>query len=145
MSRHGPTRRGARQLLLALAAAGAAAVVLGSLLPWMTLYAGLHPVRGTAGLYGQLLLAGGVVLLVALVADRGRGRFPLRLLLPALAAALTAGTAWLLLVRMPGMMARMAEHPLYVAAQGPGLAVALAGSALALAATTAAVLRWENG
>src|SRR3989442_10779266 len=47
------------------AVAGGALVAIGAFLPWLTLYAGLHPLRGVIGLNGRVLAAGGAVCLVA--------------------------------------------------------------------------------
>src|SRR2546425_1835672 len=47
------------------AVAGGALLAIGAFLPWLTLYAGLHPLRGVIGLNGRVLAAGGAVCLVA--------------------------------------------------------------------------------
>src|SRR5881392_1398495 len=47
------------------AVAGGALLAIGAFLPWLTLYAGLHPQRGVIGLNGRVLAAGGAVCLVA--------------------------------------------------------------------------------
>src|SRR5437870_11844482 len=54
------------------AVAGGALLAIGAFLPWLTLYAGLHPLRGVIGLNGRVLAAGGAVRLVA--GGRGWGR-----------------------------------------------------------------------
>src|SRR6266700_5520350 len=40
-------------------------MAIGAFLPWLTLYAGLHPLRGVIGLNGRVFAAGGAVCLVA--------------------------------------------------------------------------------
>src|SRR5262245_11726769 len=47
------------------AVVGGALVGFGAFLPWLSLYAGLVPLRGVIGLYGRLFAAGGVVCLIA--------------------------------------------------------------------------------
>src|SRR5207244_10958570 len=47
------------------AVAGGGLMAIGAFLPWLTLYAGLHPLRGVIGLNGRFLAAGGAVCLVA--------------------------------------------------------------------------------
>src|SRR5438094_7264970 len=47
------------------AVAGGGLMAIGAFLPWLTLYAGLHPLRGVIGLNGRFLVAGGAVCLVA--------------------------------------------------------------------------------
>src|SRR5881628_528032 len=59
------------------AVAGGGLMAIGAFLPWLTLYAGLHPLRGVIGLNGRVLAAGGAVCLVAGV--RGWGRRARRL------------------------------------------------------------------
>src|SRR5438128_11273482 len=49
------------------AVAGGALLAIGAFLPWLTLYAGLHPLRGVIGLNGRVLAAGGAVCLVPCV------------------------------------------------------------------------------
>src|SRR5690349_7783933 len=47
------------------AVAGGALMTIGAFLPWLTLYAGLHPLRGVMGWNGRVLAAGGAVCVVA--------------------------------------------------------------------------------
>lgn len=54
---NGPTRR--RRLIGALATVGGALMVIGTLLPWFSLLAGLQSYSGLEGLNGWLLIAGG--------------------------------------------------------------------------------------
>src|SRR5437763_12291951 len=57
-------RSDGRRFALA-AVAGGAMMATGAFLPWLTLFAGLHPLRGVIGLNGRVLAAGGAVCLVA--------------------------------------------------------------------------------
>src|SRR5438105_7392043 len=47
------------------AVAGGAMMATGAFLPWLSLFAGLHPLRGVIGLNGRLLAAAGAVCVVA--------------------------------------------------------------------------------
>src|SRR5437764_2423908 len=47
------------------AVAGGAMMATGAFLPWLTLFAGLHPLRGVIGLNGRVLAAARAVCLVA--------------------------------------------------------------------------------
>src|SRR5436309_15865396 len=47
------------------AVVGGVLMAIGAFLPWLTLYAGLHPLRGVIGLNGRILVAGGALCLVA--------------------------------------------------------------------------------
>lgn len=126
--------RSARGLAAGGAAAlGGALIVAGAWLPWFSLYAGLHPLRGITGLNGRLLLAGGaaaaVVGLALLVRDDRRRRG----LLGSLGVGLAVFSAWLLL-GVPTTYRTMQENPMLVARIGPGLFVVLLGALLVVAA-----------
>src|SRR5207249_12178032 len=58
-------RNAPERLVPAAALVGGALVAAGAFLPWLSLFAGLHPLRGVIGLNGRLLAAGGGVCLVA--------------------------------------------------------------------------------
>src|SRR5205809_7912380 len=58
-------RNAPERLVAAAALVGGALVAAGAFLPWLSLFAGLHPLRGVIGLNGRLLAAGGGVCLVA--------------------------------------------------------------------------------
>jgi hypothetical protein len=114
----------------AAAIAGGGLIVAGSLLPWLTLFAGLHSYRGVVGLNGQLLLAGGVLSIIAGLFLLFRGGRTLIQLTGGLGLAILAVTTWLL-VQQHGMYHElMAEHPMTVPGIGPGLYVAAAGALL---------------
>jgi len=125
-------RATARQQLGAAAAiAGGVLIVAGSLLPWITLFAGLHTYRGIVGLNGQLLLAGGVLSILAGLVLLFRGGRSLVQLTGGLGLAMLAVTVWLL-VQQYGMYHELvSEHPMTVPGIGPGLYVATVGALLA--------------
>lgn len=124
------------------AAAGAAAagllVALGAALPWITLYGGLHPLRGIVGPYGQALFAAGIgsalgAALLMLRSPRAAGR-----LLLALAGVILAFASWLGFSRLPATVAALQENPLLVAGTGPGIYLVIAGAGAMLAAAAVA-------
>jgi hypothetical protein len=109
--------------------AGGTLVIVGSWLPWFTLYAGLHPLRGITGLNGQLLAAGGLLAAVVSVMLLTKPRRSLHWLLGSLSLCLTLFTAWIL-AGVPATYRAMQENPLLVAQLGPGLWVVLGGTLL---------------
>ena len=119
------------------AAAGGALLALGAWLPWLTLYGGLHPLRGTMGAYGQAMFALGIGAVAgAVLLLRRPRRGGLLLLFAATGAAAFLG--WLLERGLPAQLALMRENPFLVAGAGPGPRVALAGALLLMAAGWAA-------
>lgn len=122
------------------AAAGGLLIAAGAVLPWITLYGGLHPLRGILGLYGQLLFAAG---LGCAIGALFLGRSPRRLgsIVLGLAAGVFAFAAWLAFARIPVMLEGMRENPFLVAGQGRGPHVALLGALLVLVAGSLALRR----
>jgi hypothetical protein len=125
-----PGRQGAVALL---AVAGGALVAAGALLPWFTLFAGLQGYAGVTGLYGRLLLGGGVLAAAGGVGLLFTHRPALKWMPGALGVVLLAFSLWLLsgLLQLHG---QLLENPMLVARLGPGLFVSL-GGAVVLAAT----------
>lgn len=121
------------------AAVGGLLIAAGAVLPWITLYGGLHPLRGILGLYGQLLFAVGIGCATAALF---LARSPRRLgsLLLSAAGGVFAFASWLAFGRIPGTLERMQENPFLIAGQGNGPHVALLGALLVLAAGIIAVL-----
>jgi hypothetical protein len=121
-------------------AAGAATVALGTVLPWLTLFAGLHRYPGVAGLYGRLLLLGAVAAgaLAALALRDGRGPTRWLRLACALGVALLAASLWLLrnlFVTRDGLSAMVVPRA------GPGLFVCALGALVLVAAGAVAAAR----
>jgi hypothetical protein len=110
-----------------IATIGGGALVAGALLPWMSLFAGLQRYRGVAGLYGRLLLLGGVFAIAGGIALLVRRRPRLRFAVGALGAILSA-FAWWVLDGLRATTHSLEHHPLMLARAGPGVFVALAGA-----------------
>jgi hypothetical protein len=108
-------------------------VIVGALLPWLSVYAGLQTYSGVVGLNGRLLLAAGAVGVVAAVGYLLTGWLPLRWALGLWGFGLLAFSGWLI-VQLLAAYQRLAADPLFLARLGPGLFVAAAGAAM-LAAT----------
>lgn len=118
--------------------AGGVLAMIGAVLPWLTLYAGLAQYSGMIGLYGRVTFALGFLACAA-------GAVPsrkLRSLLPAasiaIGIALLAFGIWL----YEGVV-QITQRPdsvMLVARSGPGLVVILAGGALLLSAPLASSL-----
>jgi hypothetical protein len=116
------------------ALAGGAALAIGARLPWMSFYAGLAPLRGTRGLYGQTLLGCGLVLIAAgiVLAAWPSRRLAIAVGLGGGVCALSAGY---LASRMLMAVSHVSTHdPMAFVRPGPGLWLAIAGSALAATA-----------
>jgi len=110
------------------------------MLPWLSLFAGLHSYSGMIGLYGRLLFAGGTLALVGGVAVLVRSDRWLRPGVGALGVLLALFTSWLL-IGLRATTRTLGGHPLLIARPGPGLFVALAG-ALVVAALLFPDPRW---
>lgn len=113
----------------AIATSGGGALVAGALLPWMSLFAGLQRYPGVAGLYGRLLLVGGVSAIACGFAMIVRPRQRLRPAVGALGFVLTAFASWVL-YGLRATIRALGHHPLLLARPGAGLFVALAGALL---------------
>ena len=54
-----------RRLVGVLGMIGGALIVAGSLMPWLSLYAGLDPISGVEGLNGRVLIGAGALIVAA--------------------------------------------------------------------------------
>ena len=111
----------------AIAACGGGALVVGALLPWMSMFAGLQSYPGVAGLYGRLLLVGGIAGIIAGFVMVARPRRRLRTAIGALGVALAAFASWIV-IGLRTTLGTLGHHPLLLARPGYGLFVALAGA-----------------
>lgn len=117
-----------RPVLAGMAGAiGGSLIIVGTVLPWFSLYAGLHPLRGIMGLNGRLLLAGGAVAAMMGILLLFRDLRPVRLMLGGLGVGLALFAGWILL-GVPATYRTLQENPMLVAQIGPGLFVALLGT-----------------
>jgi len=117
-----------------LIAAGGVLTMVGSALPWMSMFAGLRQFPGLLGLNGWVLLVVGLTLsLTPLLERRGIRTAPLAIVMSigAMTVVLYAGSGLLSLTSDMG-------HALMVPRVGPGLPVALTGCVVSLAAAVVA-------
>ena len=106
---------------------GGVLIVIGALLPWMSLLAGLERYPGVAGLNGRLVLAAGALSVAGGVMLRVRPNHRFRIGVGALGAALLVFTCWILL-GLRSATRELGHHPFLLARPGPGLFVVLAGA-----------------
>ena len=124
--RRGDRRAGALGLL------GGAMVMAGTVLPWFTLFAGLQPYRGILGLYGKVLLGGGLVAALAGAVLLVSGGLVLRRAVGVLGLGMAAFAGWLM-VGLFDTYRTLQANPMLVAQLGPGLFVAALGAAVVAA------------
>ena len=111
----------------AFAVAGGVIIAVGAVLPWMSLFAGVHSYRGIAGLYGRLAFAGGVLAIIGGVVMLTRPHPRLRLALGGLGVALTLFAGWVLL-GLRATTQHLDRHPFLLPRPEPGLFVVIAGA-----------------
>ena len=119
---------------------GGALVATGALLPWLTLFAGLQHYSGLIGLYGWLVLAGGVASVATGLAMFVRRELWLERGGLTIGLALTVFTLWLV-GRLFETMHGIGADAMLVARPGPGLFVAMAGALVVAGATARAQRR----
>src|SRR5512140_713842 len=112
------------------AVAGGVIVAVGAVLPWMSLFAGLHSYSGITGLYGRLVLAGGAVSAIGGIALLIRPDPRLRVAIGVQGAALTLFAAWVLL-GLRSTTRQLDQHAFLVPRAGPGVFVVLLGALVA--------------
>lgn len=106
---------------------GGTLVATAALLPWLTLFAGLQHYSGLIGLYGWLILAGGVASVAIGLAMLVRRTRWLQLGGLTLGLMLTGFTVFLV-GRLSETMHGLGADAMMVARPGPGLFVAMAGA-----------------
>jgi hypothetical protein len=112
------------------AVAGGVLMAIGAFLPWLTLYAGLHPLRGVIGWNGRILAAGGAVCFVAGVRGWLRPAPGVRWVVALVGGALAGFGVWLI-VQLFITYRHMRANPMLVPRLGPGLFIAVAGALVA--------------
>jgi hypothetical protein len=124
-------RGGRDRLVTSLAVAGGVGVIAGAALPWLSVYHGLDTYKGTAGMNGRLLVAGGsAAVLLGLWYGRRRTAH-LRYLIGALGFGLALFSAYLL-AQLLAIDKQLNLHGFFLPALGPGLFTAGAGALLIL-------------
>ena len=108
---------------------GGMTIIAGTLMPWMTLFAGLHTYRGIIGLYGRLIAGGGVVT-VALGALLGAKDSRLLRWSASLVGCLIFLFSLFLLRNLFAVVGNLRGDPMMVASPGDGLYVCLIGAAI---------------
>jgi hypothetical protein len=124
-----PAAARGRAVVTLLGIAGGFVAAVGAATPWLSFFAGLVPVPGTAGLSGQLAVGLGLASVVTALVYAATGERAARWGLAALGAALLAVAgiaATNLLVTLPALQA----DPLRAARPEPGIIALLAGAAL---------------
>jgi hypothetical protein len=126
-----------------VAAGGGLMVAAGTMLPWISLFAGLHPYPGIAGLYGRVMFAGGALAIAGGLAILVRPDPRLRLAIGGLGVGLTLFAGWVLW-GLRSTTHRLERHPFLLARPGPGLFVVLAGALLVAALLPHSTRRFKN-
>jgi hypothetical protein len=132
MEGHGATRRTHGWPEAGAAIVGGTLLAVGAVLPWFTLFAGLHRYPGIISISGRALAVGGAVGIVAgasLLWAPPRRAAVVRWGL-AVIGALLLGYAAYLVVGLLATMRGLAAQPLAVPRLGPGLFVSTTGAAL---------------
>jgi hypothetical protein len=119
----------------ALQLSGGALMVMGAALPWLTLFAGLQAYRGILGWNGRgMLAAGAVVALGGAASLAGKAGLLVRRVV-SLLAALVAGSAVVLVVRLIATWRElMSRDVMMLARPDLGLPVVVVGAIVAAAA-----------
>ena len=120
------------RLVASAAVVGGALIATGAFLPWLSLFAGLHPLRGVIGLNGRLLAAAGAVCVVAGVRCWQRPARGLQRAVGVLGWVLIPFATYLA-VQLLDSYRELRANPMLVPRLGPGLFLALLGSLVAAA------------
>ncbi len=131
------------RLVASAAAVGGALMTIGAFLPWLSLFAGLHPLRGVIGLNGRVLAVGGAVCLVAGVSYWRRPAPGLERAVAAIGLALTGFAIWLT-VQLLITYRELRANPMLVPRLGPGLFLVLVGSLLAGGTAAPRLTSWRR-
>ena len=115
-----------------LSISGGMLIVLGSWLPWFSLFAGLQPYHGVDVVNGRLLLGGGVFSITAGVWLWRHSGVRLRWSIGLWGFLLLAFAAWSLL-QLLFIYRQLDTDPLMVVGLGPGLFVVIGGASLIFA------------
>jgi hypothetical protein len=122
----------AKTLLAWAAISGGIIVIVGTWLPWFSLFAGLQPYRGVDVLNGRLLTGGGALSILSGVWFLRHGGLRLRWGIGLLGFALLAFASWSLF-QLLILYRQLSADPMMVAKLGPGLILINIGSLLIFA------------
>jgi hypothetical protein len=120
-----------RRLVTVLAIGGGSLLIAGSVLPWLSLYAGIDPISGIDGLNGRLLAGTGAVSAAAGLIYMWQPSKQLQYGLAALGFVASGFAAWVL-SQLLGSYQELQSDPFVVASLGTGTFVALAGALILL-------------
>ncbi len=120
-----------RSLVASLGVAGGSLLIAGSLLPWLSLYAGVDTIRGIDATNGRVLLGAGVVSLAVGLLYAARPSKQLQYALATFGFAVSGFAAWVL-SQLIGSYQQLQGDPFVVASLGSGTFVALGGGLLTL-------------
>ncbi|MBA2717700.1 MAG: hypothetical protein H0U52_00465 [Chloroflexi bacterium] len=127
-----PAASADRRLVGGLGAAGGVLAITGSVLPWVSMDAGLQTIAGTDGLNGRILAGLGFVAALVAMVHAARGGQGTRWLLGIAGFTILGFGGWLGIPLLQ-TEAILAADPLLVSRLEPGLAVSLFGGSLLLA------------
>lgn len=120
-----------RSLWCALAGVmGGGLMMIGAILPWFSLFAGLHPYPGTTGSNGWILLGAGLLTATGGVALFTRAGTRISWTVGAIGSASLLFSVWLS-VGLAQTYDDLLANPMMVPQLGPGLFVAALGALLA--------------
>lgn len=111
---------------------GGLLIVIGAVLPWMSLFAGLQRYSGMAGLYGRLAFAGGVLVILGGIVITLQPDRRLRTGVGALGALLALFACWIVL-GLRSTTKALGRHPFLIARPGCGPYVVAAGALIVAA------------
>ena len=126
-----PRRWLPRSPVASLGVAGGSLLIAGSLLPWLSLYAGVDTIRGIDGTNGRVLIGAGVVSLAFGVLYAFRPSKLLQYGLATFGFGVSGFAAWVL-SQLLGSYQQLQGDPFVVASLGSGTFVALGGGLLVL-------------
>lgn len=108
---------------------GGVLMAVGAVLPWFSLFAGLHPYPGTTGANGWILVGAGLLSVAGGIILWIRADTRLSWGLGAIGSASLLFAMWIG-VGLLGTYQSMLSNPMMVPRLGPGLAVAAVGAVL---------------
>ncbi|HUQ84771.1 MAG TPA: hypothetical protein VM077_00460 [Candidatus Limnocylindrales bacterium] len=107
-------------------------IVIGAVLPWFSLYAGLQPFPGVVGLNGRIMLGAGIFASVMGIICFFKGIKKIQYLINLSGIVLTLFSAWLI-IGLFETYQKLLTQPLIVPKIGPGLFVSTVGALLLIA------------